>query len=413
MKKNSKLRYVGLCAAALLLVAPVAAPALSAASNVSVVSAAVSAEDKAADDMNTYMSFLGSKTVTADDLDSILDPGEGQGFVDKKEFAADGGNDNKILGLLKAKNAKLNSDADISTYFYSISATPGASSKQAIEQLRKNGGSVNIKVTVFTKSKDDDTKYDEKQSNTYQLTYTPDAAATVVKSASVQFTAPLSAVIGDSTKGFEDYNGVTSDLKATSDTGASLNLGQYMTAMSSIVSSDLVSGGKFVKAGTAYQRYTLRLDDTALKSLDAKFSLADSSVNGVKFSLFNDTTKEYRASGNGFEVSATPSVSEDGAIKEINATVTRNINVTAAAEVPTEEKVSGVVEISYVPGYGIQVWDSYKDGKIVRDANGKAKKLAHGTAWKVFKKITIKGTTYYNLGGNQWVSNDYAKFSEK
>lgn len=66
------------------------------------------------------------------------------------------------------------------------------------------------------------------------------------------------------------------------------------------------------------------------------------------------------------------------------------------------EKIDGTVKVNYVPGYGIAIW-----GKPAADVT--SKKLAHGTSWKVFAKTSVNGTTWYNLGGNQWVDGTYAK----
>lgn len=66
------------------------------------------------------------------------------------------------------------------------------------------------------------------------------------------------------------------------------------------------------------------------------------------------------------------------------------------------EKINGTVKVNYVPGYGIAIW-----GKPAADVT--SKKLAHGTSWKVFAKTSVNGTTWYNLGGNQWVDGTYAK----
>jgi|GEM_PF-1808514 len=62
--------------------------------------------------------------------------------------------------------------------------------------------------------------------------------------------------------------------------------------------------------------------------------------------------------------------------------------------------ISAVGTVNYVPGYGIAIW-----GKPAADVT--SKKLAHGTSWKVFAKTTVNGTTWYNLGGNQWISGKY------
>ncbi len=65
--------------------------------------------------------------------------------------------------------------------------------------------------------------------------------------------------------------------------------------------------------------------------------------------------------------------------------------------------ISGTVTIHYVPGYGIAVWDAPQGGAVT------GKKLADGSTWRVFKSTTVNGVTWYNLGGNQWISGTYAK----
>lgn len=70
---------------------------------------------------------------------------------------------------------------------------------------------------------------------------------------------------------------------------------------------------------------------------------------------------------------------------------------------------NGVVDINYVPGYGIAVYKAAGTGELVTE-NGAVKRLPHGTSWKSFKKQTVNGITYYNLGGNQWVDGRYVNF---
>lgn len=74
---------------------------------------------------------------------------------------------------------------------------------------------------------------------------------------------------------------------------------------------------------------------------------------------------------------------------------------------------SGKVTVHYAKGYGIQMWSSYKaDKQIVKNANGTAKKLMAGSAWKVFATVNYGGHTWYNLGGNQWVDDTYVVYSK-
>ena len=68
----------------------------------------------------------------------------------------------------------------------------------------------------------------------------------------------------------------------------------------------------------------------------------------------------------------------------------------------SEEKMSGIARINYVPWYGINLWNNY--GK---DAKWNGTRLKHGTRWKIFKRVNVNGKTWYNLGGNQWILGKY------
>jgi hypothetical protein len=72
--------------------------------------------------------------------------------------------------------------------------------------------------------------------------------------------------------------------------------------------------------------------------------------------------------------------------------------------------VVGKVTVHYVKGYGIQIWTSYKADKKIVKTNGKAKKLMHGSTWKVFASVKYNGHTWYNLGGNQWIDSSYVVY---
>lgn len=63
-------------------------------------------------------------------------------------------------------------------------------------------------------------------------------------------------------------------------------------------------------------------------------------------------------------------------------------------------KLSGVVKINYLPGYGVLVWG--RPG-----AKPSQKYLPTGTAWKVFGLTWHNGEAWYNLGGQQWVPAKY------
>lgn len=68
---------------------------------------------------------------------------------------------------------------------------------------------------------------------------------------------------------------------------------------------------------------------------------------------------------------------------------------------------TGVATITYVSGYGIPVWSSYRGGTVIAN-----KRLMHGTSWKVFGTASYNGNTWYNVGGNQWIDGHYVSFTK-
>ena len=80
-----------------------------------------------------------------------------------------------------------------------------------------------------------------------------------------------------------------------------------------------------------------------------------------------------------------------------------SFNVTAqASTLQAPAKEIGVVKVNSKTGESVAVWNSYEDGK-----QQTGKYLPHQSSWKTYKKVkTVKGETWYNLGGNQWISSD-------
>lgn len=58
---------------------------------------------------------------------------------------------------------------------------------------------------------------------------------------------------------------------------------------------------------------------------------------------------------------------------------------------------SGVVTVSYVPGYSIRVWGS------ADNSNPTEEMLANGTSWQIFGELN----GFYNVGTNQWIEKQY------
>lgn len=65
------------------------------------------------------------------------------------------------------------------------------------------------------------------------------------------------------------------------------------------------------------------------------------------------------------------------------------------------EKLSGVVTIKHVPGYGVNFWRGPNTGSYY-----KGRKLMNGTRWRTFGKQN----GFYKIGTDQWVQGEFASF---
>jgi len=83
-------------------------------------------------------------------------------------------------------------------------------------------------------------------------------------------------------------------------------------------------------------------------------------------------------------------------------------STTVSGATYTSSPATGSVTINFVPGYGIAVWTSPKGGSAI-----KGKSLKHGTTWKIHATAQIGKSTWYNLGGNQWIDGHYVKTAGK
>ena len=73
-----------------------------------------------------------------------------------------------------------------------------------------------------------------------------------------------------------------------------------------------------------------------------------------------------------------------------------------ASTLQAPAKEIGVGKVNSKTGESIAVWNSYEDGK-----QQTGQYLPYQSSWKTYKKVkTVKGETWYNLGGNQWISSD-------
>ncbi|WDF82377.1 SLAP domain-containing protein [Lacticaseibacillus pabuli] len=145
--------------------------------------------------------------------------------------------------------------------------------------------------------------------------------------------------------------------------------------------------------------FTVTASQTLVKSGDNSYVMnPDNSIKalaqGTTWKVFGQTTINgqtyYSLGGNQYALASDGSFSTKSAAKP---------------SLPKPTKFTAVGKVSYVPGYGIQVWT--QTHKAVQNPNGSNKKLAHGTSWKIFSQVLIGGEMYYNVGGNQWVDSDY------
>ena len=92
-------------------------------------------------------------------------------------------------------------------------------------------------------------------------------------------------------------------------------------------------------------------------------------------------------------------------------------NTNAETKIPTapvketsdwkENNVNEVVSIAYSGKGQVAVWSSYANGKKI------IKYVPNASSWKVFKEATPRnGYVWYNLGGNQWITSEFANIQK-
>ncbi len=85
---------------------------------------------------------------------------------------------------------------------------------------------------------------------------------------------------------------------------------------------------------------------------------------------------------------------------KLNALSFNNTAQASTVQAPAQE--IGVVKVNSKTGENVAVWNSYEDNK-----QQTGKYLPHESTWKTYKKVkNVKGETWYNLGGDQWISAD-------
>lgn len=170
-------------------------------------------------------------------------------------------------------------------------------------------------------------------------------------------------------------------------------------------------------SGTVTTRYACLLyKDASGKNEDVDSAAAGATFKVVQQVTLGDGTTYYKTSSNEYL-----DADDVNSSKVVTASST-STKVVKKSDPTT--KLLGAIRVKYNGKYGIQIWN--KAGQIVRynatDANawnkthskkvkvGDAKKLPGQTTWKVFNATyTDHGTTYYNLGGDQYIDAHYAQ----
>lgn len=93
-------------------------------------------------------------------------------------------------------------------------------------------------------------------------------------------------------------------------------------------------------------------------------------------------------------------------VKLYGTSAAKTTGKVTSTQAPSLDKSSssqkGVVQVSYKPGYGINLWKSF-------GTNWTGRRLVHGSKWKYFQVVTVNGKTWYNLGTNQWLYGAYLR----
>lgn len=112
--------------------------------------------------------------------------------------------------------------------------------------------------------------------------------------------------------------------------------------------------------------------------------------------LWFGTSQAKAAEGDSTEQEAAPTANQSSNTQTAAPT---------AAQPQTPTAVKSVVKINYQGRGGVAVWDSYQASRKLT-----GKYLPKNSSWRSFAQIKPTGETYtwYNLGGNQWVSGQYA-----
>ena len=285
----------------------------------------------------------------------------------------------------------------------STDVTSQAEVKSVLSDMRNNGGTVTLYLTL----------YDVHNKSVGSASASVSYNANNISAAYVKYDTTLNTTVGQSA---DQYNFVNSFanaggsildqngndvLKAAVDKGAVsvTNLRDVNDNTKPTTNAD----GNFAKAGSYYQQISINLGTAGVVVPKGDWASAVQngliSVNGVAPSLNNVDSNAYLA---------TSGVTINGKTYSKGTLVLKRVvNVSLSQGAFKSEKVSGIVTVNMNNGMAAQVYD--ENGKMVL---GRA--LPNKSAWKTGEKRTYykDGQVFYQVSTNEYVRAQDVTFSE-
>lgn len=438
MKKFSKVKYFGAVAAALLAVAPIAAPVVSQVASPAVVQAATTT------DAQKVLSYFFKDSTTLPSGTSVSDFVGKEPVVtaptslkDKTAFPT------FLLGSLLTNTYH---PSEFGNYYVQIvfSGYEGYSAGQVAADLAARGaGTYTATVYLYNVNSSDPTKYDTPALASKTVTLTVPAAtatvsgvssvsdATVANGSSVTPFTTYASIIGStkfalsdgSTRAavpsdFVNYAGITKSTKDTSGdtTGKVTNFNKPGTYYVLFQLSDPI--GKYLS--NVKPTDSLRKNQNGVWYVARKVVVGDYSetaatgtanvVNGQGTTVYSDPTTTTSTGktldyGTAWKVYGVVKNSA-GTVLAYNLGGKQYVKASDVSSTAVSNQ-AGVFTVKYPsnPTWSIAVYNS--DLKV-------QKLIPAGSTWTTFGVKTLKdGKSYYNVGGDQWVRTDYGYWNAK
>ncbi|MFT8861257.1 SLAP domain-containing protein [Schleiferilactobacillus harbinensis] len=437
MKKFSKVKYFGAVAAALLAVAPIAAPVVSQVASPAVVQAATTT------DAQKVLSYFFKDSTTLPSGKEVTSFVGGEQAVTKPEsLKTRAAGSNYLLGSLLTNSGYV--PAEFANYYVQIvfSGYEGYSASQVGNDLAARGaGSYTATVYLYNANSSATNGYDTPALASKTVTLTVPAAtatvsgvssvsdATVANGSSVTPFTTYASIVGSTKFALSDgstraavasdfggYAGITKSTKDTTGTITNFNKpGTYyaLFQLSGSISQDLNSSN--VKSTAS-----LRKDATGVWYVARKVVVGDYTesaatgtanvVNGQGTTIYSDPTTTTSTGktldyGTAWKVYGVVKNSA-GTVLAYNLGGKQYVKASDVSSTAVSNQ-AGVFTVKYPsnPTWSIAVYNS--DLKV-------QKLIPAGSTWTTFGVKTLKdGKSYYNVGGDQWVRTDYGYWNAK